>query len=71
MLNHCASACVSGQVRLTVCFMISGNAGVSRDMVDLDCDAVAEETPRPSVDQPHQVLPRARIQVCRSLNCGL
>jgi hypothetical protein len=43
----------------------------SRDPVDLGCDAVGEEIPRPSVDPPCQSLPWARLQVCRSSNCGL
>jgi hypothetical protein len=54
-----ASACISRQVGLTVCFLVSGDAGVSRDPVNLGCDAVGEETPRPSVDPPSQLLPWA------------
>jgi len=70
-LYHSASECVSGQIGLAVRFLVSGDAGVSRDPVDLGCDAVGEETPRPSVDPPRQSLPWARLQVCRSSNCAL
>ena len=70
-LYHCTPACVSGQVGLTVCFFVSGDAGVSRYQVDLGRDAVGEEIPRPSVDPPRQSLPWARLQVCRSSNCAL
>ena len=70
-LYDCASACISGQVCLTVWFFISGDAGVPRDPVDLGCDAVGEDTPRPAVDPPQQLLPWARLQVCHPSNCGL
>jgi len=70
-LYHCAPACVSGQVGLTVSFFVSEDAGVARDPMDLSRDAVGEETPRPSVDPPRQSLPWAQLQVCRSSNCSL
>ena len=54
-----------------VCFLVSGDAGVPRDPVDLGCDAVAEEALRPPVDPPRQSLAWARLQVCRSSDCGL
>jgi hypothetical protein len=43
---------------------------VSRNAVDVGCDAVAEETPDPSVDPPRQSLPWAQLQVSRTSNCG-
>ena len=67
-LYHCSSACVSGQVRLTVCLVVSGDAGVSRHPLDVVCDVMSEETPRPSVDPPRQSLPSAGLQLCRSSN---
>ena len=70
-LFHCASARVLGQVALTVFFFISGDAGVSREPVDLSCNAVGKETPRPSVDPPSQSLRWARPQVCRKWHSGL
>jgi hypothetical protein len=41
------------------------------DPVDLGCDAVGKESLCPSVDLPCKSLPWARLQVCRSPNCGL
>jgi hypothetical protein len=70
-LKNCSSACISGQVGLAVCFFVSRDAGVSWDPVDLSCDVVGEETPHPSVDPPRQSLLWARLEVCRSSNCGL
>jgi len=68
---HCAPACVSGQVGLTVSLSVSGDAGVSRDPLSLDCHAVGEETPRPSVYPPRQSLRWTWLNVCCSSNCSL
>jgi len=70
-LDQCASAWISCQVCLTVFLFGSGDARASRDTVDLGWDAAGEETPHLSVDPPCQSLPRARLQVCCSSNCGL
>jgi len=68
---HCASACVSSQVCLAVCFLVSGDAGVPRDPVDLGCNAVPEEALRPLLDPPRQSLPWAWLKVYHSSDCGL
>jgi hypothetical protein len=70
-LYHCASACLSGQVALMVCFFVSGDAGMSWDPVDISCNAVGVETPHPSCDLPQQSLRCTWLEVCRSSNCGL
>jgi len=70
-LDNCASACISGQVCQMVTVFVSGDAGVSRDSVDLGCNGVCQETRRPSVRPRWQMLRWARPQVCCSSNCRL
>ena len=69
---QCASACISSEDRLTVCFFLPGDGRVSRDRVDLGCTAMGEEIPRPSVVSHRQELPLPRLRgaVCRIAGCG-